>query len=186
MGHRNREIELKMLVPGTYTHICEELDRILSDEKPQIRTGSSLDTYWTIHDGRAEAQFLRVRERDGIRQITAKGKDRGTNVNRIEVDIDSTSETHRIHRLLRCVLGKPAGVVQKVYKVWELESEYDTVCAYEVLEPENKLGMVIEVEARTEERMRELEMLVRGAIPGVQTAPGSLYELLIAKSVPIK
>lgn len=181
MGHRNREIEVKLLVPGTYEFVCTELNRLLDKEKPIIRVGSSLDTYWPVPD--AEAQFLRVRERDGIRQITVKGKDRGDNLNRIEVDIDSTSETHRIHRLIRCVLGKPAGVIQKLYRVWELESEYDTVCAYEVTQPTNTMGVIVEVEARTEERMLELEKTViryfgYGGLV-VTRAPGSLYEMFI-------
>ena len=124
-----------------------------------------------------------MRERDGIRQITVKGKDRGDNVNRIEVDIDSTSETHRIHRLIRCVLGKPHGTVAKQYRVWELESEYDTVCAYVVSTPKNSLGTVVEVEARTEERMRELEKLVSKHFNksgfDVTPAPGSLFEMLV-------
>ncbi len=188
MGYRGREIEIKLLVPGTYTHVCEELDALLATEKPIIRIGSSLDTYWRVPaELDAEAQFLRVRERVGIRQITVKGKDRGDNTNRIEVDVDSTSEVHKIHRLVRCVLGKPAGVVQKTYRVWELESEYDTVCAYEVTQPVNDVGVIVEVEARTERRMLELEELVVGRISryGVfpTRAPGSLFELFIVKSV---
>lgn len=182
MGHRNREIEVKMLIAGQFGTICSELDKLLANEKPIIRVGSSLDTYWPVPD--AEAQFLRVRERDGIRQITVKGKDRGDNVNRIEVDIDSTSEVHKIHRLIRCVLGKPAGIIAKTYRVWELESEYDTVCAYEVHQPANDLGVVVEVEARTEGRMRELERMVinhfYNVLGGsVRGAPGSLFEMFI-------
>lgn len=184
MGFRGREIEVKLLVPGTYEFVCAELNSLMESEKPIIRVGSSLDTYWTIHEIGAEADFLRVRERDGIRQITVKGKDRGTNLNRIEVDIDSTSETHKIHRLIRCVLGKPAGVIQKLYRVWELESEYDTVCAYEVNQPNNSLGVVIEVEARTEERMLDLEKTVVAHFrhkygTTVVREPRSLYEIFI-------
>lgn len=174
-----------MLVPGTYAHICSELDGLLEKEKPIIRVGSSLDTYWSVPDSKAEADFLRVRERDGIRQITVKGKDRGDNINRIEVDIDSTSEVHKIHRLIRCVLGKPAGIICKQYRVWELESEYDTVCAYEVLRPENTLGVIVEVEARTEERMLGLEKAVVNYFEykwgtKVVRAPGSLFEMFIS------
>lgn len=208
IGHRNREIELKLLIPGmTYSDVCSALDSAFESESPIIRVGSSLDTYWSVqdrairgsaHDGtgeadflaerqrgpeprKVEAQFLRVRERDGIRQITVKGKDRGDNVNRIEVDIDSTSETHKIHRLVRCVLGKPAGIIAKTYRVWELESEYDTVCAYEVTTP--KYGnVIVEVEARTEERMRQLEQQVKRVLVAVP-APGSLYEMLITREV---
>lgn len=178
MGHRNREIELKLMVPGTFEEVCSTLQLLLSDHQPIVRLGTSVDTYWHINNPDVDADFLRVRERDGIRQITVKGKDRGDNINRIEVDIDSTSETHRIHRLVRCALGKPAGVISKTYKVWELESEYDTVCAYQLSTPVTS-GVFIEVEARSEDRMRELERLVRVAYTEAAPAPGSLYEMFV-------
>lgn len=181
MGYRGREIETKLLVRGSsILDVNKVLADVLADLHPVERIGSSIDTYWTIHDGRVEGDFLRVRERDGIRQITVKGKDRDSNLNRIEVDIDSTSPTHVIHRLVRCLLGRQAGVVTKKYTVWELESEYDTVCSYVVdgLDP-----IVVEVEARTEAAMLKVESLVMEALieagADVQRAPGSLYEMCI-------
>ena len=181
MGHRMREIESKLLVGGTYEFVCAGLDALLSDQQPIIRIGTSVDTYWSIDNPDVEGQFLRVRERDGIRQVTVKGKDRGDNLNRIEVDIDSTSEVHKIHRLIRCTLGKPAGTVAKQYRVWELESEYDTVCAYVVSRPANDLGVIVEVEARSEERMLELERMVCQQLTHAVRAPGSLFEMLVER-----
>lgn len=194
MGHRNREIEVKLLVPRDLATVCLELRNVLRELSPVERIGSSTDTYWAVRDESVDGDFLRVRERDGIRQITVKGRDRVgpdgelTNTNRIEVDIDSTSDTRKIHRLFRCLLGKPAGIISKRYTVWELESEYDTVCAYEVDTPLNNLGVMVEVEARTEQRMLELEKLVTGhfqqkygTVP--QRAPGSLFEMFISRTV---
>lgn len=182
MGHRNREIESKLLLPGhSYGDVCGKLDLLLQEEKPIVRVGSSLDTYWSVKGEDVEADFLRVRERDGIRQITVKGKDRGDNLNRIEVDVDSTSDTHKIHRLVRCLLGRPAGVIQKTYRVWELESEYDTVCCYEVTQPKFPT-IIVEVEARTEIRMLDLEKMVLNVFPGSKRAPGSLFEMFIQKT----
>lgn len=179
MGHRNREIETKLEIRGrTYESVCLLLNALLADEKPIIRVGSSVDTYWPVHDPNAPAQFLRVRERDGIRQITVKGKDRDTNTNRIEIDIDSTSEVFKIHRLIRTILGKPAGIVCKTYRVWELESEYDTVCAYEVTTPSYP-HVIVEVEARSEERMQQLLVSVRRALPSATETGWSLYEKFI-------
>lgn len=183
MGFRGREIESKLIIPDIHFQgLCMTLDELLADQQPIVRYGSSVDTYWPVHDGRVDADFLRVRERDGIRQITVKGKDKGHNLNRIEIDIDSTSETHKIHRLVRCLLGKPAGVIAKTYQVWELDSEYDTVCAYQVTTPRFQ-PMIVEVEARTEERMLELEALVREKFKGygIVRSPGSLFELFITK-----
>lgn len=155
----------------------------MEGEVEQVRFGTSRDVYWrTPSEGKA--QFLRVRERDGIRQITVKGRDRpeAGNTDRLEVDIDSTSETFRIHRLVSAALGKPAGVIEKTYHVLELESEWDTVCVYEVTCPVQG-GTYIEVEAKTAERMLELEQkVVKGLSQrGVCAirAPGSLFEMMI-------
>lgn len=179
MGHRNREIETKLIVHGhTFAYVQQCLDMLLAPEKPIIRIGTSVDTYWPVPDPAAPAQFLRVRERDGIRQITVKGKDRDTNTNRIEVDIDSTSEVHKIHRLVRCVLGKPAGTICKTYRVWELESEFDTVCAYEVTTPAFP-HVIVEVEARSQERMEELLDQVYKALPMIEETGWSLFEKFI-------
>jgi len=180
MGQRNREIEVKLKLSGiTYATAVSELTELLREQNPLIRIGSSLDTYWVTAEA-PEAQFLRVRERDGIRQITVKGKDRGDNLNRIEVDIDSTSETHRIHRLMRCLLGRPAGIIQKTYQVWELESEYDTVCVYQLTQPVQG-GLYVEMEARSMERMLELEQLVLRAFPRAKRAEGSLFEMYVER-----
>lgn len=192
MGHANREIETKLLIKGlTIDQVKQQLTNFLADQEPVIRFGSSIDTYWTLKDPDVKGDFLRVRERDGIRQITVKSKDRpeAGNLNRIEVDVDSTSSTHQIHRLIRLAHGKPAGVIQKTYWVWELESEYDTVCCYQVTEP--AFGpIVVEIEARSEERRDALVKQVKrtlweakGPLPGICEAPGSLYEMFISKVV---
>ena len=183
MGFRNREKEKKLLVGGncSYEHVCAVLDSLLSDLEHTVHLGSSFDTYWRVRDPDMKGDFVRVRERDGIRQVTVKGKDRPSgNLDRIEVDIESTSSSRDIHRFLNCVLGRSVGVVRKIFKVWELESEYDTVCCYQVTEPE-LASIVIEVEAPSIARVVELEQMVKSAFPTnlITDAPGSLYEMLL-------
>lgn len=189
MGYRGREIETKLLVSNASLNgVCSVLGEALSSEGPTVRFGSSIDTYWHLPWLKDKAGFLRVRERDGIRQITLKLKDRGENTNRVEIDLDCISDTGKIHRLFKYMLGKPAGVIAKTYHVWELESEYDTVCAYQVTTPDFS-PVVVEVEAKSEERMAELDDLVHQALCTsyqsyeVAYAPGSLYEMFILKSV---
>lgn len=188
MGHRNREIESKLLVEGmSFQDVCSNLGELLSDQGPVVRFGSSVDTYWHLPWLADKAGFFRVRERDGIRQLTLKLKDKGDNLNRTEIDLDCISDVTKIHRFGRAMLGKAAGVIAKTYTVWELESEYDTVCAYQVTTPSFQ-PVVIEVEARSMERMLELESLVRSCLSdcidvGVERAPGSLYEMFILRSV---
>ena len=186
MGYRSREIESKLLVQDcTLDRANRVLARTFGDEKKRLLFGSSLDTYWTVGDPAVDADFIRMRERDGIRQITAKGKDRGTNLDRLEVDIDSTSSVADIVKLLTATHGKPAGRIGKTYWVyWLGKGEHTTVCAYQVeLGDEVYPHAVIEVETTSHDHMLELERRVLSAfrqegLP-IERAPGSLYEMFI-------
>lgn len=134
-----------------------------------------------------DADFARMRERDGIRQLTVKGKDRGTNLDRIEIDIDCTSEPSKIIRFFTALLGKSVGKVGKTYYVyWITKSDHDTVCCYTVRDGENDHPNVfIEVEATSHEKMLDMEKRViekfteMGIV--VERAPGSLYEMFVIK-----
>lgn len=188
MGFRGREVETKYIIKGIgLNDVCNELDKLLRTESPVRKWGSSIDTYWTI-GGDNRADFARVRERDGIRQLTVKGKDKGTNDNRIEIDLDCTSSTSDIHKWFNAAFGKSAGAVGKSYYVWEMaSSEHDTVTAYVVDTDENlKHSVVMEFEARTMAGVTKLENLVldslrQSANITVEKAPGSLYEMCITK-----
>jgi adenylate cyclase class IV len=188
MGFRHREIELKFILKGlSLNEVQNHFDLMLKDLGPIRRHGSSADTYWTNPSTMFDAQFARVRERDGIRQLTVKGKDKGSNLNRIEIDLDCTSDTRSVHKFFRALLGKPSGVVTKSYFVWELESEYDTVTAYTVDDHKRlENSVVIEVEAKTEAAVNDLSQKVLDYFAQlgdntVERAPGSLFEMLITK-----
>lgn len=206
MSYRNREIESKLLV---YGRALPEVNEVLSDlfgtEKSRLLFGSSVDTYWRIDRDDVDADFIRMRERDGIRQITVKGKDRGTNLDRLEVDVDSTSDVSKITRLLTAAHGKPAGRIGKTYYVyWLGSSEHTTVCCYSVNFPdrthleidtdqrrteilEEYPHTIVEVETTSREKMLALEAQVveefqkRGM--RIERAPGSLYEMFILRSI---
>lgn len=159
---------------------------LLDGEVSRSIFGSSVDTYWTIQDPDVNADFIRMRERDGIRQITVKGKDRGSNLNRMEIDIDSTSSVELIERLLIAAHGKPAGTVGKTYYVYWLEgeSQHTTVCCYSVLHRGSvDPNTVIEVETTSEAKMLEMEAKVirefRRRDLSIERAPGSLFEMYI-------
>lgn len=202
MSYRNREIESKLLV---YDHTLGETNEVLQElfgaEKSRLIFGSSVDTYWRIDNPEVDADFVRMRERDGIRQITVKGKDKGTNLDRMEIDIDSTTDVSKITRLLTAAHGKHSGRIGKTYYVyWLGASEYTTVCCYSVNFPdktrlvididgrssteiEQYPHTVVEVETTSKDKMLELEAKVldgfrRQGIK-VERAPGSLFEMFI-------
>ncbi len=184
MGHRNREIEIKLLVNCNLEKASSVLLDSFSSTISRSLFGSSMDTYWSLPEGGPQkGQFIRMRERDGIRQITVKGKDRGSNINRIEIDIDSTSDVSTITKLLTAAHGKPAGRIGKTYYVYwlEEESEHTNVCCYYVTgDPQ---FTVIEVETTSEYKLLELEAKVLEAFNrrdiSIERATGSLFEMYI-------
>lgn len=184
MSYRNREIESKLIV---YNQPLGEVNDVLASlygqEKTKLLFGSSIDTYWRIDSPEVDADFIRMRERDGIRQITVKGKDKGTNLDRLEVDVDSTSEVGKITKLISSAFGKPAGRIGKTYYVyWLSRSEHTTVCCYSLSEVEYP-HTIVEVETTGRDYMLELEAQVidtfRSRGMTIERAPGSLYEMFI-------
>lgn len=184
MSYRNREIESKLIVYDQPLGVVNDvLASLYGLEKTKLLFGSSIDTYWTITDPDVDADFIRMRERDGIRQITVKGKDKGTNLDRLEVDVDSTSDVSKISKLLSSAFGKPAGRIGKTYYVyWLGRSEHTTVCCYSLSEVDYT-HTVVEVETTSRDYMLELETQVIEAFRAkemkIERAPGSLYEMFI-------
>lgn len=179
MSFRGREIEIKLAVQGSTLLEAEYILR--THFQPRIIRslfGSSADTYWHLSPG-VEGTFLRMRERDGSTEITVKCKDRGTNLNRKETDVTSSSDIDTVRTMLTGALGEPAGIVRKIYYVYWL-SKHTTVCTYSVNE-----DLYVEVETTTADRVEELEEEVlhlfrtHGIVVG--RAAGSLYEMYIQK-----
>ncbi len=189
MSVRNREIESKWLVKDTDLDTTRHaLEDVLGTSITKSIFGSSVDTYW-VPDSKAEAQFVRMRERDGIRQITVKSRDKGSNINRLEVDVDSTSEVSKITRLLGALFGKAAGKVSKSYYVyWDSEHEHTNICAYTVLDGDTIYPhTIVELETTTMEKLDEMDKRIIPALRKrgleVTRAPGSLFEMFVEKSV---
>jgi len=192
MSFKNREIETKYILNGAdLNFVCNEFDRLLRTESPVRKWGSSRDHYYQVNDPNVGADFARIRERDGIRQLTVKGKDKGTNDDRIEIDLDSTSPLNKIQAFFTALLGKPLGIVSKSYYVWVMAaSEHDTITAYVVDSDENlKNSVILEFEARTMDGVVKLENLVLDSLRQhanitIERAPGSLFEMAVTKEKP--
>lgn len=152
-------------------------------DKQKVLFGSSADTYWPIRDPNVQADFLRVRERDGCVQVTVKGKDRGSNLNRMEKEYVTTDSLETVIGVHTAALGKPAGIVAKSYYVYWLNAT-DTVCCYVLTEPEYD-HVIVEVEARSLTALIKLEARVKQAFVNadmVMEAVGwSLFERFIEK-----
>lgn len=185
---RNREIESKWLVKDTTLEVVrKELEEILGDTVVKSVLGTSTDTYW-IPGPDAEAQFVRLRERDDdVRQITVKARDKDSNINRLEVDVNAISEKTTIKRLLNALFSKAAGTVTKQYRVyWSTPDHRTNVSAYTVLEDVGPYPHTfIECETISIEKLTEMDEQIIPALQArgfkVDRASGSLFELFITK-----
>lgn len=140
---------------------------------------------------------------DGTHQLTVKGKDRGSNENRLEVDVDTSTQAHKLKKFARSLLGKEAGEVTKEYYVyWPCNDDHITVCCY-VVELPGETELVIEESLEREVSSVQyphvfvevettgafiLEVWEERVIGGlrktgmeVDRAPGSLFEMFIQR-----
>lgn len=203
MSYRHREIESKLLVKDASLEDCNRvLARLLDSRKTKMIFGSSVDTYWPL-PSEVKGQFIRMRERDGIRQITVKAEDRGNHLNRVEIDIDSTSPVKDIVALMNAAHGRSLGRIGKTYYVyWIGESEHTTICCYSVNFPDDTHlwidswdnsrteiprlypHCVVEVETTSMGKMLDLETEVVRAFEEdkyeISRAPGSLYTMFLS------
>lgn len=186
MSFRNREIESKLLVYGkTLEEVNSVIQNLFREETTRKLLGSSLDHYWTISNPNVDADFVRVRERDGCCQVTVKARDRGTALNRMEKEYTTTANLRDVLSVTEAQHGKVSGRVSKTYYVYWIGGEYTTVCAYQVTEPKFH-PIVVEVETTHMSKLVEIEAQVLKEFSRqdiqVERAPGSLYEMLVVNN----
>lgn len=189
MGYKNREIESKLVVkqrPGgpvaNTRNVDKVLERAFEDETKDYVEGTSNDTYWKAPSG-APADFGRVREMSSGRcMLTAKGKDKGDNLDRIEVDLDVHGTSIQVIKFMENLLGVSGGTIRKTYGVYVLENEHTTVSLYRVHGDDR---IFVEVEARTKKRMLQMEDKVKRHLLesgfDSERVEKSLFEMFIAK-----
>jgi adenylate cyclase class IV len=185
MSFRNREIEVKLIA---YDTTLEAINSLLHDMLgPSVRKkvwGRSTDVYWPVKDPEVVGDFVRTRKfSEDINHLTVKGKDRDSNINRLEVDIETTTPHSKLVRFCRAIGGKETGSIDKEYYVyWPTTDEHENISCYVVTNQEYP-HIFIEVECTDVGRMEEFEyeVLRSCGIRGIRAerAPGSLYEMFI-------
>lgn len=184
MSYRGREIEIKLQVEGmSLAEVNAELLSLYGETKTRMVYGKSTDTYWHL-PGDVGADFARMRELDdGRTQLTVKAEDRGTSIDRLEIDVDTYTAPSRVLRLMRNMLGKPAGKITKEYYVyWISEDEHTNVSCYSIVDPAQEL-VFIEVESTNQSTVLDLELKIldklTDKVSSIRRAEGSLYEMFI-------
>lgn len=181
MSYRGREIEIKLATVIGLDHV----HKVLGGELDISRSvyDSSTDTYWHL-SSEVRGDFIRMRElgTEGRVQVTVKGKDKGSNLDRIEVELETTTSRTTVKNLLTASHGKAAGTVSKTYHVYWLtgENDHTNVSCYSI---DGTEGTYIEIESTNLSKVIELEAKVREILGRngihVTEAKGSLYELYI-------
>lgn len=189
MSYRGREIESKLIVQSkSLSRISSLLETLFESQIVNRTIGISTDRFWKAPEG-ALADFVRLRDMGVASQVTVKGRDKEDTLNRLELEFLSHSNPKDLARVFTALLGKSLGELGKEYHVYILENEHTTVSVYTVQTEPAFEQVIVEVEARTMERMLELEAKVLAELNRkeilVERAPGSLFEMFITRSVNI-
>lgn len=192
MSFRNRELEVKLLVPNVpLEYVYNQLRNLFSDDITRMVHGSSEDTYWSLTGADTKADFIRMRRLDnGVTQITVKAEDRGDAIDRMEIDVDTETTPTRVYSLLRAAHGRATGSIRKTYHVlWIGGSEHTTISCYSITSHEFD-SIIIEAETTSESEMLELEFKITEHFTdygiSIKRAPGSLFTMFIRDTVNAK
>lgn len=197
MGYKNREKEKKFRLtymndPGRRISlkkaqsIFNEIYKKMAEVEYNPIIGSSEDLYWNPpFPKKYKANFVRLRKLDRLRgQMTVKGKDKGSNIDRIEIDL--AVDTAQAYELITSFLGKEAGVVDKTYIVYRMDEHIsghdDNISIYQV---KRDKSVFVEVEARSHAVMNklifDLSSILRGYGLALIHESRSLYEMFVKK-----
>jgi adenylate cyclase class IV len=173
MGYRNRECEKKFTVVGSsYADAIEALEEAFDYDRRVIN--ASKDYYWRPLEG-MKVSFGRLRYMpNGTGQMILKHKDRGTNVNRVEIDVE-VDDPDQGKEFMAQLLGEPCGSIYKKYHVLFLGDEHTTVSIYSVRGDNGRV--FVEVEAKTEAALERIEKRTAQAGIRLEYEPRSLYEI---------
>lgn len=181
MGYRNREKERKFLVSSNVSYdqaitlvkeVFPHCERIIDD--------CSRDYYWNLVEG-LKGDFIRLRMMpDGSAQLTVKHADKGSNTNRVEVDVGiPLDQVDQVKAFLEYVHGPISGSVMKDYFVFFLAADdHTTVSIYQVIGDKR---LFVEVEAKTIKKIDELVTQIEEKV-SITPIKESLYQLFIRRS----
>lgn len=172
-----REIEKKFICDVPYLKAAHVLTAMFSDFIPLIC--KTWDDYWPVP---GKAQFVRLRRSKGrqgsetrtLDEITVKAKDRRSNVNRLELNLDVGEQPIVAEKLLKLACGESSTCVYKNEYVWFLPGSV-VLSLCEV----NKGKVYIEVEGPS---LASIERIIRGIkkrFKPLKQEPKSLFELYV-------
>ena len=174
MCHDNREIEKKFLVAGKTLQETKELIEAIVKECSSD-SGRSKDCYWHPKAG-MKADFVRLRYMpDGTGQMTVKYSDKGSNLDRIEIDVE-VADPHQALSFLAQIHGEPAyNITKNFHSFWVDEEKSTNISTYQI---EGDSRVFLEVESRDLNQLTHFESLLGTAVV-LEHEERSLYQIFI-------
>lgn len=183
MGYKNREIEKKLEVlkePGFHyklENVAQKVRRLISYSITDTVIGTSSDEYWKPKRG-MKIDFARLRTfEDGTCQVTVKFADRGSNVNRVEIDMH-VKDPKSGRAFLTQILGPSVKKITKTYFVYFMGNEDTTISVYKVV---GFREIYIEAEARTEKKMSSMIKMLEDLPWKLKWEKRNLYRIVTGK-----
>lgn len=185
MGFKNREIEKKLYTESLTLHQVANILQNYAERNDYtgFLAGTGTDYYFSI-SGKPNS-FFRVRERDGVRQLTYKEEDKGGSFDRFEGDLNCFSPLADCLEVAEKQYGKQQGQIFKFFYVYYFNnSKWDTICCYSTIINQKNLEsrIFIEVEGRNYTWIMETVDQLKNLIPDIKEAPGSLWTMYLKPS----
>lgn len=185
MGYKNREIEVKLLIDedGSLPYYRKLTEKWLEECDAgcgfDYVKGNASDLYWNA-PSKGVGDFVRLRKNPGDNaQVTTKSTDRKDITNRIEIDLE-VDNYKQARILMEALHGDPVESVKKRYHVYILENKDTTVSVYQI---DNDKRVFVEIEARSEKRVRELVSSFTEFVDHeCRWVKSSIYEMFVLKN----
>jgi predicted adenylyl cyclase CyaB len=195
MGFKNREKEIKLSVNCSYKTACDAVAKYAEqDEKEKASVaiidemgysvvfGKSYDLYWHT-DGKAKADFVRLRKAGNRAQITVKTVDKEKMTDRVEIDLE-VDDYKQAKALLSSLYAEDPIKVSKRYTVYFLEDEHTNISIYQVT---GSTETFIEIEAKTISRLKEITTRFSKEAEFEMTwIKSSIYDIFVKGGDPIR
>lgn len=180
-----REKELKFEVEGcgfdaAFGIVHLTLNPSYHDVPCPVMICTTVDKYWQMSE---PGRFIRLRSSSGthkglpvtLDEITVKAKDRKTNTNRKEINLNIGDQGVAASKLLELAHGKPTGVVNKVREtIWFL----DKVKVVISLSKMNDDKIYFEVESESTTDLKYFSEIFKESLK-LKREPRSLFEIYI-------
>lgn len=170
MSESFREIERKFRASQSYEAVCKDLNRIF--RFAEITDFDSEDFFYNTDYG---FDFIRLRSNEHWCEITGKAKDKGNNLDRLEVNVRVLPESIlSALKFCRQAFGEEKTIIHKQVRVWKLRQGLE-IAAYRIAEDNS---VFVEVEGPSVE---DVDSCTRPLLQlgYLETETRSLFEMYV-------